>query len=500
MPFTTYVRWSLDQAPTRAWRDLLADRFVRWLAVRGLDPAPFGLTGLTASGAVASPDDWIASGAIADFVRDEKSGTIIRNDQANVRIAVTKLGCTLRYNTFAHTMIAVLDGQLQVVDDAWINDTWLRLDEHFHFRPELEFFRIVVGNAARRDAFHPVCEYLDGLTWDGTPRLDTWLITYGGAADTAYVRAVGALFLTAAVRRVRSPGVQFDELLILESAEGRDKSSALRALCPDPSWFSDDLPLDLVSRDAKQLIERTSGKWLIEIADLHGFAEADVDRLKSLLSRRADGPVRLAWGRLPVEIPRQFILAGTTNQLTQYFHGMTGHRRLWPVRVQQFDLAALTRDRDQLWAEAAARDAVRVSIRLSRTLWPAAAAEQEARRRVDPYEELLDAQLDFTQDVILADDTWCAIGKPGEFYRTADATRIAAVMQRRGFTKKEKIRVQIVTIGGDEAVIEQVVKPRWVWLRDGVDSARVRVEIIEVPSPNGHTARREIRVLQAPVH
>ena len=49
---------------------------------------------------------------------------------------------------------------------------------------------------ARLNGFHPVRYYLDGLKWDGTPRLDTWLVAYGGAEDNAYVRAVGAPQLT----------------------------------------------------------------------------------------------------------------------------------------------------------------------------------------------------------------------------------------------------------------------------------------------------------------
>jgi predicted P-loop ATPase len=48
-----------------------------------------------------------------------------------------------------------------------------------------------VQAAARRNPIHPVREYLDALVWDGTPRLDTWLVTYFHADDSAYIRAIG---------------------------------------------------------------------------------------------------------------------------------------------------------------------------------------------------------------------------------------------------------------------------------------------------------------------
>ena len=62
-----------------------------------------------------------------------------------------------------------------------------------------------VETVARDQTFHPVREYLEALCWDGQPRLDAWLISYLGAPDTAYVRAVGSRWLTSAVARVFIP-------------------------------------------------------------------------------------------------------------------------------------------------------------------------------------------------------------------------------------------------------------------------------------------------------
>jgi predicted P-loop ATPase len=101
----------------------------------------------------------------------------------------------------------------------------------------------VVFDEAYRNSFHPVREYLDGLQWDGVKRIDTWLVDYADAEASEFVCEVGALMLVAAVRRVRSPGCKFDEMPVLQSVQGFNKSTALSILAVRPEWFSDDLPL-----------------------------------------------------------------------------------------------------------------------------------------------------------------------------------------------------------------------------------------------------------------
>ena len=283
---------------------------------------------------------------------------------------------------------------------------------------------------------------------DGTPRFDQWLVTYAGAADTDYVRAVGALPLLAAVRRVRVPGTKFDELLVLESPQGTDKSSALRSLCRLDEWFSDDLPLGV---DSKHVIERTAGKWVIEAAELHGNRGRETETLKAFLSRQVDGPVRLAYGRFSVGVPRQFVLIGTTNHRTNYLKDGTGARRFWPVAITAFDVAALTRDRDQLWAEAVSREPD-TSLRLAPSLWAAAEVEKEARRAVDPWEEVIEAQLSdgiVQVNRIAAAEIWRALGIEANQQDNRHADRVAAIMERNGFQKR-KIEGRMVWVDESE--------------------------------------------------
>ncbi|MXO62522.1 virulence-associated E family protein [Qipengyuania oceanensis] len=373
--------------------------------------------------------------ASADTFATDKDGKVYANHQGNIRLALRKLGVELRHDTFAdRSVIDGLDGHGPHLDDAALTRLWLEIDERFRFRPQIEFFTKVIMDTARNAPFHPVCDELDSLEWDGTPRLDRWLSTYGGAEDNEYTRAVGALPLIAAVRRVRQPGCKFDEMLILESEQGTNKSSALRVLAGRDEQFADDLPLNA---DGKKTIEQTAGKWIIEAGELKGMRKGEVEHLKAFLSRQ-DDTARLSYARLPVIVPRQFVVIGTTNS-ERYLRDLTGNRRFWPVRVGCFDLEALRRDRDQIWAEAAAREAEGASIRLDPSLYAAAGVEQEARKVEDPHVETLAAALGDRTGKLRAADVWNLLGMPPS-QRTQDQNgRVGDAMRELGW-ERTKLR------------------------------------------------------------
>jgi hypothetical protein len=371
--------------------------------------------------------EWLGE---SEFRTDGKD-KILANDQENIQIAFKKLGVGLAFDIFSQKPIIKYESYEGPLSDSIRNRIWLTIDRRFGFRPSAEFFDVVLLDTAHQNQVHPVREYLTKLTWDGQPRIDRWLVEYGQAADTEYVRAISSIFLIAAVRRVMHPGCKFDELMVLESQQGLMKSTALRTLCPDDSWFSDDLPLDV---DAKQIIERTTGKWIIEAAELSGMRQAQMEHLKALLSRQVDGPVRLAYARLPVEQPRQFVVIGTTNAHTYLTDG-TGNRRFWPVRVEGFDISRLKADRDQLWAEAVHREVAGESTRLPQRLYRFAALQQDRRRTDDPWELKIASEWAADAQRVPPDAIWELLGIATERRSTVYQRRINDIMQRLGFRR-----------------------------------------------------------------
>lgn len=364
--------------------------------------------------------------------RTGKNGQVIPNSLGNLLHAFKKLELSCYEDVFNHK-IMVND---QPFSDAILDRILVDMEARFNLVASETKTQRVLEDLARRTPRHPVKEYLAGLTWDKKKRIDKWLITYGGADDTDFVRAICPIVLIAAVRRIRKPGCKFDEMLILESEQGWNKSTALRALCPREEWFTEDVSLGL---SAKETIEQTGGCWIIEASELKGIKGRGQDRLKTFLSRQKDGPVRLAYEKLPIEVPRQFIIIGTTNTKSGYLKDMTGNRRYWPVLVESFNIDKLKRDRDQLWAEAAAREAGGESIRLNRNLYSEAEMEQEARRGEDPWEEILYAKYKDENEVSYA-QAYDLLSIPTERLSRDIQERLHHVMQKLGFEKNRTMK------------------------------------------------------------
>ena len=369
-----------------------------------------------------------------NFLRD-KNGLIIACPE-NARIALQRLDLRPRRNLFTgERVVEHSDGaRVPLTDEIEIAARY-DTERDCGWLPERTLISEVIVDLAERDTYHPVRDYLDGLKWDGQPRLDGWLTTYAGADDTPYTRAVGTLTLTAAVRRVRQPGCKFDELPLLVSPQGMEKSTLIKVLAVHEDWYSDSLP---IGADAKITVERTRGTWIAELADLAGKNRRDVEAVKAMLSRATDGPVRLSYARNSVTVPRQFICVGTSN-LDQPLHDATGNRRFWPLETRQIDLKALRRDRDQLWAESAAVEAQEDhSIRLDRSLWPAATEAQESFRGAHPWEDTLREWLGDQTGKIHAETVWQIVDRVAVGTRSqADRDIIGRAMRAIGFQARQ---------------------------------------------------------------
>ena len=146
-------------------------------------------------------------------------------------------------------------------------------------------YDIAVMKVTDDRSYHPIRAFIEDLPeWDGVERVDTLLIDYLGASDTAYVRAVTRKTLCAAISRVLRPGCKFDSMLVLNGPQGVGKSTLIAKLAGE--WFSDSL--NLGDTKDKTAAEKLQGYWILEIGELAGLKKAEVETLRSFLSRQND--------------------------------------------------------------------------------------------------------------------------------------------------------------------------------------------------------------------
>jgi Virulence-associated protein E-like domain len=308
----------------------------------------------------------------------------------NARLAITMLGVACSYDSFHNKMLFGFRGESfrhaigdEVSDNAIIGLRQV-MSDRFGFDLEDKYTRDAVVSLALENCFDPVVDMLDKAeaNWDGIERLDAMAVEYFNCEDTPLNRAFVRKTMIAAVRRARHPGCKFDNITILESKEGWNKSSAWRVLAGDEN-FSDQ---SILGVREKEVQEQLATIWIHESADLAGMRKAEVETIKAFASRQED-IARPAYGHFVKKQKRHSINVGTTNS-HEYLQSQTGNRRFWPLEVlSSIDIEKLRRDRLQLWGEAAKYERAGESLVIDAALWDAAGAAQERRRVRDPWEE-----------------------------------------------------------------------------------------------------------------
>ena len=332
-------------------------------------------------------------------------------------------------------------------------------------------YQIAVAKVTDDRSYHPIREYLDSLLeWDKVPRVDTLLIDYLGADDNKYIRAVTRKTLCAAISRVQNPGCKFDSMLVLNGPQGVGKSTLISKLAGE--WFSDSL--NLGDTKDKTAAEKLQGYWILEIGELAGLRKAEVETLRSFLSRQND-IYRAAFGKRATPHQRQCIFFGTTNAESGYLRDTTGNRRFWPVKTpaggSKHSWQITAEEIQQIWAEALVYVKAGEKLYLDASMEQLAKAEQREAMESDEREGLVREFL----DTLLPDDwdqmdlferrnflsgnefgaapragtiprssvcnmeIWCeCFGKDRANLGRADSNTLAAILTKLGWVRQDK--------------------------------------------------------------
>ncbi|HKM73635.1 MAG TPA: VapE domain-containing protein [Stellaceae bacterium] len=240
-------------------------------------------------------------------------------------------------------------------------------------------------------------------------------------------------FLEFFAANIRNPHIRRAYARAAEEFLAWCSAAACRVLAGQ--WFSDNLPD--IRTAGKDVAQHLNGKWLIEVAEMSALDKAEASALKAFVTRAVER-YRPSYGRKEVIEPRQCVFIGTTNKAA-YLRDETGGRRFWPVKVGFIDVAALTRDRDQLFAEA---------VHLYRQgcrWWPDAdferqfiAPEQEARYEADAWEEAIKGFLTGKKKTTVLEVAREGLNIELPRIGTADQRRISTAIERLGWGRGKR--------------------------------------------------------------
>lgn len=249
------------------------------------------------------------------------------------------------------------------ITDGEMNTIYTYTISFFNNKSNKGWFDAALSRYFNEHQYDPLQDYFNELSqWDGIPRMETVFIDWLGAEDTKLNREMTRKWFLAAVKRAFIPGCQFDNMIILQCAEGGGgKTTLIKRLgrCFDNN--NDHFYAELYGNDIedeKQSAEKLKGAHIVCFDELEGISKKDVNNYKSFLSKTAE-KTRPAYGRYVTVFNRHCVFIGSTNDngFLKDYSGST-ERRFWVIPITRQAKDNIVYDGftkeivDQIWAEA----------------------------------------------------------------------------------------------------------------------------------------------------
>jgi hypothetical protein len=257
--------------------------------------------------------------------------------------ALTILGYSFRMNTLADTI---------EVNGAPMTDAIaakIRAQMRDRGFLQINAFEDVYTADAYDNRYHPVVQYLDNLTWDGSNHIAAL------AGHFTDKEGVFPLFLRkwliGAVAKART-GKQ-NIMLVLEGSQNIGKSFLTEWLggVLGPGYYFE----GSLNPEDKDALVRLASVWVWQVSELGATTrKADREAMKQFLTQ-SNVTVRKAYGRYDIHKPALASFIGTLNKEGGFLNDPTGSRRFVTATFTAIDWNySDTLDPNQVWAEAEA--------------------------------------------------------------------------------------------------------------------------------------------------
>jgi predicted P-loop ATPase len=290
---------------------------------------------------------------------------------------------------------------------------------------------------ANQNKFNSVVNYLEDCQKKDPIELDSIGPLILGTGTDKLAATMLRKWLISAVARAYEPGCKADAVVIFLGKQDQGKSFFFKELVPDPELFNEDAIKGGKLND--EVIRTAHRVWLAEVAEIDKlFKRSCASEIKTFMTLQREW-IRPLYAKMPIQLPRHSIMAGTTNQ-QEFLTDETGNRRYWviPVTVDTIDIEWLKKYRDNIWSAA-------VKAYKSGEIWYL--NKEEKREHNDrnkqyqlehPWQGLIEKYVDHLLEVSVGEILYEVLKMDYAKSTRSDQMQVAGILKTLGFSKTNK--------------------------------------------------------------